>query len=218
MATPHDLPWYVASVYREADQRLVDWLHTDCSPSRDDSPLIRPLEPTDFPVEMLFDHRELGVDRAAAVLAANQLRDPQRAAIVVDAGTAITVEGIDAEGRYVGGAIHPGITMSARALEQATDLLPFVPLADVETAPNVLGKSTEQAIRGGLYWGAVGALQQLIERTAHELCPDRPSAAPQVFLTGGDGQWLHRRLKSPSVFEGHLVLSGIAVAAAHLPS
>jgi type III pantothenate kinase len=107
--------------------------------------------------------------------------------------------------------------MSARALENATDLLPYVPLADVQRPPNALGKSTEQAIRGGLYWGALGAVRQLIEQAADELSCDSQGAAPHVLLTGGDGPWLQSQLKGQSVFERHLVLAGIALMAASLP-
>lgn len=151
----------------------------------------------------------MGVDRLADVLAANRLRQPDRPAIVVDYGSAITVNLISRRGAFVGGAILPGIDMTARALHAFTDGLPLV---DVTDAPEVLERSTIGAIRFGLYWGAVGAVREVIAR----LDPNYEST--QIFLTGGGAPALAAELGQGTSwqpqFVPHLTLAGVALAAA----
>jgi type III pantothenate kinase len=122
----------------------------------------------------------VGIDRLLAALAANRLRRSDRAAIVIDLGSAITVDLVDAHGAFQGGAILPGIAMSARALADQTDALPQVDANELGRPPEPLGKSTVAAIESGLYWGAVGAIRELIRRLS--IGQDIP---PDVFLTGG---------------------------------
>ena len=100
------------------------------------------------------------------------MRPPGRPAVVIDVGTAITVDLVSAEGAFLGGAILPGIAMSARALHEFTDLLPLVDMSELAAPPPALGDSTEAAMRSGLFWGAVGAVRQLIE----QLAGDAPAA------------------------------------------
>src|SRR6185295_3956598 len=106
----------------------------------------------------------VGIDRLLAALAANHLRRPERAAIVADLGTAITVDLLSENGTFEGGAILPGIGMSSRALAEQTDALPRVAIEPSQGTPTSLGKSTEAAIRSGLYWGTIGAMSELIGR------------------------------------------------------
>ena len=110
----------------------------------------------------------VGIDRLLAAVAANRLRNPKRPAVIVDLGTAITVDLVDAEGVFRGGAILPGIAISARAMHDYTDLLPHIPMAELEEPPPALGRATVPAMRSGLYWGAVGAVRELIERLAEQ--------------------------------------------------
>src|SRR6185312_7996787 len=107
-------------------------------------------------------------------------RSADRAAIIVDLGTAITVDLLEAGGAFAGGAILPGIATSARALDERTDALPRVPLEFLDKPPVPLGKSTVSAIESGIYWGAIGAIRELIGQLAAPL-----KRAPDVFITGG---------------------------------
>ena len=111
-----------------------------------------------------LEHPErVGLDRLAAAAAVNRLRSPDRGAIIVDTGSAVTVDLLSADGVFRGGAILPGIDMSARALHEFTDLLPLVSLNELSVPPPALGVSTVTAIRGGLFWGQVGAVRRGIE-------------------------------------------------------
>jgi type III pantothenate kinase len=195
--------WRIASVHREGTQVLTAWLRAN-RPSDD----VHVLTHHDLPIvaQVQFPDR-VGLDRLAAAVAANVLRDSGSPAIVIDAGSAITVDLVTAEGAFAGGAILPGFQMVAAALSQGTDLLPLAQLAPNEELPPPLGKNTESAIRSGLYWGAVGAVREIVTRISAGL--DRP---PQIFVTGGDLRQLAKHLGDEATFVPNMVLCGIALA------
>jgi type III pantothenate kinase len=204
--------WYVASVHRGAADRLSAAVTGWAQRTGVECP-IRRLTYRDVPLEIRVDEpARVGIDRLLAALAADRIRQPERAAIVVDLGSAITVDLLDASGAFCGGAILPGIAMSARALEEHTDALPRVALDHLEHPPAAVGKSTVPAIEVGLYWGAVGAVRELISRMSGGL-----SAPPEVFLTGGASKHVAELLEANSPYcvhhLPHLVLSGIALVA-----
>ncbi|MGA2257264.1 MAG: type III pantothenate kinase [Thermoguttaceae bacterium] len=148
----------------------------------------------------------VGVDRLLDGLAANRLRTPGRPAVVVDVGSAITVDLVDADGDFLGGAILPGIAMSARALHEFTDLLPRIDMAELAEAPSALGTATIAAMRSGLFWGAVGAVRQLVEQLTG-------NSHAEVFVTGGAGPVVVQLMGSAAQYIPHLTLAGIALAA-----
>jgi type III pantothenate kinase len=207
-----DTPWYVANVNRPAGDRFSAELNRWAAESRTDCPL-RHVSFRDVSIDIHVDepHR-VGIDRLLAAAAADRVRRPDHAAIVVDLGSAITVDLLDADGAFRGGAILPGIAMAARALEEHTDALPFVAMDHLEKPPAPIGESTVPAIESGLYWGAVGAVCELIAQMSRDL-----AAEPDVFLTGGASAHVAELLQSRSKFEVHhlpnLVLSGIALVA-----
>jgi len=195
--------WRVASVHRAAEQSLHQW--QQASRSRDD---YLALSHKDLPLEINVEAPErVGMDRLIAAVAANQRRDGNRPAVIVDAGTAITVDLIDVEGVFQGGVILPGFRLSARALADGTDLLPIVDATFRTEAPRVIGKSTTAAIRSGLFWGGVGAIRELVARTAAEL-----QTSPQIFVTGGDAERLTSYLAADAQFVSDLVLRGIVLS------
>jgi type III pantothenate kinase len=150
----------------------------------------------------------VGLDRLAAAVAANRLRSPGRSAIVIDAGTAVTVDLVGATGAFQGGVILPGFQMAARALADDTDLLPMVPFSTNGEPPSVVGKTTEAAIRSGLFWGCVGAVRGLVDRMARQT-----GSEPELFVTGGDAESLTVHLGPAAQFVPNLVVIGIALAA-----
>lgn len=204
--------WRIASVHRGAADRLAEAVNTwakECGVANS----VRRLTYKDVPLTIHVDQPErVGIDRLMAALAADRLRTPGRAAIVVDLGTAITVDLVDADGAFCGGAILPGIGLSARALEEHTDALPRVAMEELGTPPAPVGTSTVPAIEAGLYWGAVGAVRELIARISKEL-----ATAPEVFLTGGASEHVAELLAADGAYSvrhvPHLVLSGIALVA-----
>jgi type III pantothenate kinase len=205
--------WRIASVQRESLARLKEWIG---SHRTDDES--KHLQHGDLPLKILVDEPEkVGMDRLLAAVGANQIRDPARAAVIVDAGSAITVDLVRATGEFEGGVILAGFQMSADALAKGTDLLPQVGFSPRADPPSLIGKSTVEAIRSGLFWGNVGAIRFLISQVSETL--DHP---PDLIVTGGDARWMAPLLTADSEspqnladdkndrrFESHLVLAGI---------
>jgi type III pantothenate kinase len=132
----------------------------------------------DVSVRHVLEHPETaGVDRALAVAAAVAMH-PGRAGLVVSCGSAVTVERVDAEGVWQGGAIAPGLALSARALHLLTAQLPLIL---PRSAPPAWGQSTRPALEAGLYWGTVGAIRELVARQSADMPPNR-----WLVWTGGD--------------------------------
>ncbi|MGY8768304.1 MAG: type III pantothenate kinase [Pirellulales bacterium] len=191
--------WFVISVNQPGLQRLQDW-H-----SADEKFCV--LSAKDFPLSISVGSPEkVGMDRIAAAVAANCLRDKQHAAIVVDAGSAVTIDAVDAEGKFIGGAILPGLKMLAASLSGQTDLLPLIQI-NPEQPPQVVGRDTGAAIRSGCYWGSVGAIQYLVQRME-----DQFSEQVDLFISGGDASKIAAQGNRSMQTVPHLVLSGIAVA------
>ncbi len=121
---------------------------------------------------------EVGADRIADAIAAVQMF-PDRNLIIVDFGTATTVEAITKDRDYLGGMILPGLRLSMEALEANTAKLPAVEILE---PVEIVGRSTSESIQSGLYFGTLGAMQYAIERiTAEEFASERPV----VISTGG---------------------------------
>ncbi len=223
-----ELCWRIASVNRPAATRLIDWLG-----ERRPADRVVLLACEDLPLEVRLSRPDMvGIDRLVDAVAANRLREPDRPAAIVDVGSAITVDLVSADGAFLGGAILPGIEMSARALHRFTDLLPMVDTSDLGTPPPPLGADTVSAIQSGLYWGAVGAIRQLVEQlhktaAAHKAATGgavhnaatvgraehkAAGRAPQVFLTGGAGAAVADLLGPDARHVPDLTLAGIALA------
>ena len=193
----------VASVSRSAHAALAGaWAGRD----------LRRLVSETAPIALRVDEPErIGVDRVMAAVAANRLRRADKPAIVVDVGTAITIDLVSVDGGLEGGAILPGPGLAARALGEKTDALPDIRFGELDDAPDAVGRSTVPAIRAGLFWGAVGAIREVVARQR-----DRLTVPPQVFLTGGAAPSIARLIGGPDLTVRcvpHLVLSGIAIAA-----
>jgi type III pantothenate kinase len=200
----------VSSVNRPAFERLKGELCS--SPTRQPTWDFRLLHRSDLPIVVDVDAPDrVGMDRLVGAVAANKLRLPENAAIVLDVGTAITANLIRSDGAFAGGAILPGIEMSVKALADFTDQLPFLPLERLDEAPPPLGKNTEDAIRSGIHWGAVGAMKECVQRIAAA-----QDAHVQIFLTGGAATSVASELGDHVAYVPHLKLSGIAVTAEHL--
>jgi len=121
---------------------------------------------------------EVGADRVANAIAATQ-RHPGRDVIVVDCGTATTFDVVTATGDYLGGAIMPGVGLSAEMLSARTAKLPAV---EIQRPESVLGRTSVESIQSGLYHGHVGAVRNLLSALAIEAFAGQP---PLVLGTGG---------------------------------
>jgi type III pantothenate kinase len=197
------LIWYVASVHRGAETILRSWIHSK-RPFDDFHLLSHDKLP--LRIEVDFPDR-VGMDRLAAAVAVNERRSSRKPAIVVDTGTAITVDLVSHHGVFLGGAILPGFRLAAQALASHTDQLPLALYVGDEEPPDSLGKNTEAALKSGQFWGTVGAVRELIERLSADL-----AEPPEVFVTGGDLKRLAPFMAKNAQFVPHMVLSGIMAA------
>lgn len=134
--------------------------------------------------------KEIGADRIAASIGANLLYNNKNL-IVVDMGTATTVDVITKDCEYLGGAILPGIKMSVNSLASATAKLPTVEILKPSKA---CGSSTIEAIQSGIYYSQVGAIKQLIKNFQKQVFKDEK---PFVVATGG----FSKLLESENIFD-----------------
>lgn len=195
-------PIVVASVNEQVAQELVDRLRRD---DGIDSEIHR--IGSDIPTSIassLPDSAGTGQDRLLAAAGAYALLE--QACVVVDAGTAVTVDFVDGEGVFQGGAILPGMAMSLRALHEGAEALPEIEPAKPDHA-EPFGKSTEQAMLNGAIYGVSGAVRLLTERYA-----ERYGAYPLLIATGGDAEMIFAGDDLVDRIVPDLALRGIAIA------
>lgn len=147
-----------------------------------------------------------GADRLLNAAAAYD--QVKQACVIIDAGTAITVDFVDGEGVFHGGAIAPGASLQLQALHEHTAALPELQF----TAPDdeTFGRSTAQAMLQGVYHGIRGMVQRLVEQYAEAY-----GGYPQVIATGGDAKVLFATEELVDNIVPDLTLLGIATAARH---
>ncbi len=155
---------------------------------------------TPIPVNNLYTTPEtLGKDRLAAVVGAYSLY-PGRNVLVIDAGTALTIDFLDDQGNYHGGNISPGLHMRFQALHDYTKRLPLL-------APSVdyflLGNSTDSAIIAGVQNGIIFEIDNYINRF------DRQYEGLITLVTGGDVFFFADKVKKPIFAKPNLVLIGL---------
>ena len=144
----------------------------------------------------------VGSDRLANAFAAWKTYEMDT--IIVDIGTAITLDVVSREGKFLGGIIVPGIEMAADALHEKTALLPRVVPQPVKS---VLGKDTVSAIRSGLTHGYASLISGLVEKLKNELGLSR---GIRIVLTGGHGETFQTLLADLGVsLEPDLTLRGL---------
>ncbi|MBI2382357.1 MAG: type III pantothenate kinase [Gammaproteobacteria bacterium] len=149
----------------------------------------------------------LGVDRWLAMLAGRHRVGG--AVLVVDAGSALTLDCVDAHGQHRGGLIVPGLGMARRSLFSDTGQVRF-PLAR-PCAPEhegAWGRDTEQAVKFGVLWNAVGLVEYMAKQAAEAL-----GSPPACLLTGGDGAQLGPWLRIAHTPCADLVLEGLCLQA-----
>jgi len=144
---------------------------------------------------------ETGIDRLLAACAA--YRKTGAATIVIDAGSAVTIDYVDAAGGFHGGVILPGAAMNIRALHRYAEQLPRVRLRKPR---RLIGRNTEEAMCAGCHYGLLGAVSGIIGRMKRE------TAADAVIVTGGAGETVAEELGPEASYHPFLVLEGLRLA------
>jgi type III pantothenate kinase len=175
---------------------LEDQLSVDVFRIGDDVPV---------PIGQQLDPETItGVDRLLNAAAAfDRLK---QACVVVDAGTAVTVDFVDGQGTFHGGAIAPGASMQLHAMHEHTAALPDLPFHAPDNEP--FGRNTAQAMYQGVFHGIRGMVQRLVEQYAEHY-----GAFPTVIATGGDAHVLFENDQLVDRIVPDLTLLGIAAAA-----
>jgi type III pantothenate kinase len=203
-ALPRPAAWAVAGAHPARQVTFAHWAE-----ARGDRVVILD-DPALLPLTVRVpEPRKVGIDRLLDAVAANSRRRPRTGAAVVDAGSAITVDWVDDEGAFRGGAILPGAWLMAKALHDYTALLPLVeePLALAEVPEN----STIPAMRAGITAAVVGGIRHLLAEYR-----DREEREPQVFFTGGDAPLLCGCFPG-AVLWPEMTLEGLRLSARALP-
>jgi type III pantothenate kinase len=158
---------------------------------------------------------QVGIDRLLTALAARRIAPADRPVIVINVGTAMTVDLIDVAATFAGGAILPGPTLMARSLHDYTAKLPRVSIDPVKPLAT-WGRNTRDAIELGIGAAITGAADFLVWEWANRFNP-----TPSVHVTGGDSGYFSgfefTADVGPAVINDNLTLEGIRLAAEALP-
>lgn len=157
-------------------------------------------ENVDSGIQVLYDNpKEVGADRIVnAVAGYDKYR---QSLIIIDFGTATTFDCVSSSGEYLGGAISPGIAISAEALFQRTSKLPRV---DISQPPTAIGKNTVASIQSGLFFGYVGLVEGMAARIEKEM-----RSSPLVIATGGEAELIAHETDIIKHVEPFLTLEGL---------
>jgi type III pantothenate kinase len=196
--------WVVSGVHPKRRDQLMEWLR-----ARGQHVYLLD-DPKDLPLRVLVARPEhVGVDRLLDAVAANSRRQGGAPAVIIDAGSAVTVDSVDDNGAFIGGAILPGMRLMAKALHDYTALLPLLPVP--EKPPDVPGTNTPAAMELGIFWAVAGGIAALLREYRSYY-----KAKIQVFLTGGDGPRLHPLFPEAQLWT-EMTLEGIRLSAEALP-
>jgi type III pantothenate kinase len=150
------------------------------------------------------DPRTVGADRVLNAIAAHFLHAGDL--VVVDFGTATTFDVVDYSGAYKGGIIAPGINLSLDALVTAAAKLPRIAIEAPDDNLSVIGRTTEDQMHIGIYWGYVAMMEGLLARMKAEI--GRPVT---VVATGGLATLFDRHTSVFDVIEPDLTLQGLGL-------
>jgi type III pantothenate kinase len=160
---------------------------------------------TDVDAGLQFDLRcyetgRLGTDRAVNCIAA--IKKYGAPFLIIDFGTATTIDAVGPDGVYMGGTIGPGLQVSLDALVSRTAMLPRV---ELQMPPTVLGRNTIEQIQAGVVGGYVGNMAYLIRRLIREMnCPD-----VKVIATGGLSRMIAQQTDEIGIVDTQLTLDGL---------
>ena len=160
-----------------------------------------------FPFTNLYATPEtLGIDRMVLAAGAT-LMYPNQNRLIIDAGTCITYDFVNAENQYLGGAISPGIKIRYKSLNNYTSKLPLLTLSeDFE----IIGNSTKSAIHSGVINGVIFEIEGFISQYSLK------NQDLTIILTGGDAEFLAKRLKSTIFANSNFLLESLNILSIYL--
>jgi len=145
--------------------------------------------------------KQVGQDRLVGAYAASFLYG--KPLIIIDLGTAITMDVVSPKGDYVGGIIIPGIELSLQVLFARAALLPLV---EIKKPKNVIGQNTQESILSGIFWGYGSMINGLISQIKKEL-----KIKPKIVLTGGHSKMMKTYLRYNAKIDMDLIMKGLNI-------
>jgi type III pantothenate kinase len=176
---PFETQWFLASVNQSSLDCVVQWLDRQTIPKKRTI-----LNHQHVPLDLsAVDVQQVGVDRILSALGARDALANPLPVVVVDIGTAVTIDAVTAEGAFLGGVIMPGLHISARALSDYTDQLPQIEIdiSDLQGLPQAIGTCTQDAIKGGLVWGLIGGIEAVVKKQQQKI-----GNSAHLFIAGVD--------------------------------
>jgi type III pantothenate kinase len=168
-------------------------------------PIIAGQPPAEWGIELdVPEPKTVGADRVLNSIAAHAIHEGDL--IVIDFGTATTFDVVDYSGAYKGGIIAPGINLSLDALVTAAAKLPRIAIQAPEGDLSVIGRTTEDQMHIGIYWGYVAMMEGLVGRMKEEI--GRPA---KVIATGGLAALFDRHTEIFDMIEPDLTIQGLAL-------
>jgi type III pantothenate kinase len=168
-------------------------------------PLIAGRPPVEWEIELdVADPATVGADRVLNSIAAHAIHPGDL--IVIDFGTATTFDLVDADGAYKGGIIAPGINLSLDALVAAAAKLPRIAIEAPKGELSVIGRTTEEQMQIGIYWGYVAMMEGLVERMRAEI-----GRRVTVVATGGLATLFDQHTALFDAIEGDLTIQGLSL-------
>jgi type III pantothenate kinase len=145
---------------------------------------------------------QLGVDRWMAMVAAHQ--KAKDSVIVVDCGTAVTIDLVNKNGLFIGGVILPGLNTAFQSLRADTDVVEDISSIKRDVSP--VAQSTEDGVAAGVLLGLAGGIERVVREQSSLI-----DHTPAVFMTGGDAEKLAPYLAIAAVLQPDLVLQGLRI-------
>jgi type III pantothenate kinase len=206
------LQWAVAGVHPERAERMMEWVK-----KRGDQ-IVSIQDRHSLPIQMILveEPHRVGIDRLLNAIAARDRVHREVSIFIIDAGSAVTVDWVDEEGAFRGGAIFPGIQMMAKALHDNTAALPLLSIdTDPKNAiPALPGTSSRTAMTAGIYWAVAEGIKAILRQLNGVAGAGRKH---ETFLTGGDAQYLAPVMDLDVQLWPTMTLEGIRIAAEALP-
>ncbi|NBL64595.1 type III pantothenate kinase [Flavobacterium sp. NST-5] len=155
-----------------------------------------------FPFQNLYHTPQtLGIDRLVLASGATLLfRNQNR--LIIDAGTCITYDFVNNQNQYLGGAISPGIKLRYKSMNDYTAKLP---LLETQNPENFIGKTTAESMHSGVIFGVIGEIEGFINRYQTGF------SNFTIILTGGDAEFLAKRLKNTIFANSNFLLESLNV-------
>ncbi len=195
--------WSICSVNRQRLKMLENWIAGNRPADQ-----IHIIAESEIELQSNIESRaQTGIDRLMAAWMAVQLNDGRGPVIVVDAGTAVTIDLVDGQTVFQGGVIFPGASATLKSLSESTDALPDLSerkyLKFLKSPAEVVGKSTYSAIVRGVYQSQIGGIKHLVNKLRRTVKRD-----VAIYATGGGMFDLQGELPEDWNFVNDLVLRG----------